>query len=281
MNHKIIYTSLTITLCITALGSLQAMANPENLPLSSYLQWLNKQPEMTRFLNLPGKQIDSSAIERYEVLASSPNYQSFIRYLETHETLQDNKPYLAKIYPSGTFLKRLSDLLVSYTDEVPEEVKIALQENEGRPEQIQAASEAFLKWYWSEDLNNDALRARLKATMDNKSKDIKLSTPSLYKAIEAEDAPQVVRYYNALMGHAALVAFQNYMATFRDDPINKALLDIDSEGNNALHYLAHKGSTKLAQELPQEVIDALINQKNQSGNTPLHTAIQAGNRSLP
>ncbi len=67
------------------------------------------------------------------------------------------------------------------------------------------------------------------------------------------------------------------MATFREDPIHKVLLDTDSEGNSALHYLAHKGSTKLAAELPQEMIDTLLNQKNQSGNTPLHTAIQAGN----
>ncbi len=87
MNHKTIYISLAILSCITALGSLRAMAGPENLPFSSYLQWLDNQPEMTRFLNLPGEQIDSSAIERYEVLTSSPNYQSFIRYLETHEAL--------------------------------------------------------------------------------------------------------------------------------------------------------------------------------------------------
>ncbi len=192
MNHKIIYISLTITLCITALGSLRAMADhPENLPLPTYIQWLDKQPGMIRLLNLPVDQINSQAVEHDAALASSPNYQSLIRYFESHRIT--DKPYLAKIYPSGTFLKRLSDLLVSYTDEVPEEVKIALQENEGRPEQIQAASEAFLKWYWSEDLNNYALRVKLKRIKGRERNDIQFTAPSLYKATaeEKNDAPLV------------------------------------------------------------------------------------------
>ena len=125
---------------------------------------------------------------------------------------------------------------------------------------------------------NEALKATLQKVMVNKNKKIKLTSPNLYKAIEGKkDAPLVITYYDALIGHAALVAFQGYMATFHEGPIHKVLLDTDREGNNALHYLAHKGSKKLAQELPQEVIVILINQKNQSGNTPLHTAIQAGN----
>ncbi len=55
------------------------------------------------------------------------------------------------------------------------------------------------------------------------------------------------------------------------------MLDTDSEGNTALHYLAHKGSVKLAQELPKEMIASLINKKNAKSNSPLHTAIQTGN----
>ena len=117
------------------------------------MQWLNNQPEMTRLLNLPGGQIDSRAIERDEALASSPTYQSFIRYFEAHRSLLSDKSYLAEIYPSGTFLKRLSELLVSYTDEVPAEVKNALLVNDGRAEEMQDAAEAFLKWYWSQDLD--------------------------------------------------------------------------------------------------------------------------------
>ena len=35
MNYKTISISLAILSCITALGSLQAMADPENLPLAS------------------------------------------------------------------------------------------------------------------------------------------------------------------------------------------------------------------------------------------------------
>lgn len=280
MNHKIFYTCAVIVSCITTLGSLRAMVEPENLSLPDYILWLDKQPPMMRLLNIPtGEKYlealkDPQAIEHDQALESSPNYQSFSRYKEAHRKFLFNEDYLAGIYPSEVFLRQLSDLLVRYTDDMPEEVKNAL---EFEKNELQAAAEAFLKRYWSEDLNNGALMTKLKEKLDDKNGVIKDTFPILHEAIERDDAALVTEYYDALISHAASVAFQKYMETFREDPLNEILLDSDSDGNTALHYLAQKGSIKLARELPHEVIDTLLNRKNALGNTPLHTAIQANN----